>query len=111
MEQRLRELGESAFSAFVRKRSDAQLERTLGSGPGLRLMFKGMERAFLPEKANGFKGEVQYELTGARNGNGEWVVRRGVVVGLGVCVGLCVAAGLVTGDADPVSTGLGRTHR
>jgi putative sterol carrier protein len=75
LERRLKEVGESAFAAFVRRRSDAQLERTLGSGPGLRMMFKGMERAFLPEKANGFKGEAQYELTGSRNGNHEWVVR------------------------------------
>jgi putative sterol carrier protein len=75
LERRLREAGESAFAAFVRKRSDAQLERTLGSGPGLRIMFKGLEKAFVPEKANGFKGEVQYELIGARNGNREWVVR------------------------------------
>ncbi len=75
IERRLKEAGESAFAAFVRKRSDAQLERTLGSGPGLRIMFKGMERAFVPEKAAGFTGEIQYELTGARNGIGEWVVR------------------------------------
>jgi putative sterol carrier protein len=73
VERRLREAGESAFAAFVRKRSDAQLERTLGSGPGLRIMFKGLERAFVPEKANGFKGEVQYELSG--NGRHDWVVR------------------------------------
>jgi alkanesulfonate monooxygenase SsuD/methylene tetrahydromethanopterin reductase-like flavin-dependent oxidoreductase (luciferase family)/putative sterol carrier protein len=74
LQKRIREAGESAFAAFVRKRSDAQLERTVGSGPGLRVLFKGMEQAFLPEKANGFKGEVQYELTG-RNGDRNWVVR------------------------------------
>jgi alkanesulfonate monooxygenase SsuD/methylene tetrahydromethanopterin reductase-like flavin-dependent oxidoreductase (luciferase family)/putative sterol carrier protein len=72
--RRLKEAGESAFAAFVRGRTDAQLERTVGSGPGLRLMFKGMERAFIPEKANGFKGEVQYELTGP-NGGRDWVLR------------------------------------
>jgi alkanesulfonate monooxygenase SsuD/methylene tetrahydromethanopterin reductase-like flavin-dependent oxidoreductase (luciferase family)/putative sterol carrier protein len=72
--KRLQDAGESAFAAFVRKRSDAQLERTVGSGPGLRLLFKGMERAFIPERANGFKGEVQYELTG-QNGGRDWVLR------------------------------------
>jgi putative sterol carrier protein len=72
--KRLKEAGESAFAAFVRKRSDAQLERTIGSRPGLRLVFKGMERAFIPEKANGFKGEVQYELTGP-NGGRDWILR------------------------------------
>jgi alkanesulfonate monooxygenase SsuD/methylene tetrahydromethanopterin reductase-like flavin-dependent oxidoreductase (luciferase family)/putative sterol carrier protein len=74
LQRRIQEAGESAFAAFVRKRTDTQLERTVGSGPGLRVLFKGMERAFLPEKANGFKGEVQYELTG-RNGDRNWVVR------------------------------------
>jgi alkanesulfonate monooxygenase SsuD/methylene tetrahydromethanopterin reductase-like flavin-dependent oxidoreductase (luciferase family)/putative sterol carrier protein len=73
--KRLREAGESAFAAFVRGRSDQQLERTLGSGPGLRIMFKGLERAFVPEKANGWSGEVQYELTGTHNGHRDWVVR------------------------------------
>jgi alkanesulfonate monooxygenase SsuD/methylene tetrahydromethanopterin reductase-like flavin-dependent oxidoreductase (luciferase family)/putative sterol carrier protein len=71
---RLQRAGESAFAAFVRGRSDAQLERTVGSNAGLRLIFKGMERAFVPAKANGFSGEFQYELTG-RNGDRDWVVR------------------------------------
>ncbi len=71
---RLQRAGESAFGAFVRGRSDEQLERVVGSKAGLRVLFKGMERAFVPEKANGFSGEVQYVLTG-RNGAREWVLR------------------------------------
>jgi putative sterol carrier protein len=38
------------------------------------MLFKGMEHAFVPEKANGFSGEFQYELTG-RNGDRNWFVR------------------------------------
>ena len=45
------------------------------------------------------------------DGVGEWVVRRGVGVGLGVGVGRCVAVGLEAGPADPVASVLGRTHR
>ncbi len=71
---RLQQAGESAFGAFVRGRSDEQLERTVGSNAGLRVIFKGMERSFVPEKANGFSGEVQYELTD-RNGPKRWIVR------------------------------------
>jgi putative sterol carrier protein len=71
---RLQRAGESAFAAFVRGRSDAQLERTIGSNAGLRVIFKGMEKAFVPARANGFSGEFQYELTG-RNGDRDWVVR------------------------------------
>jgi alkanesulfonate monooxygenase SsuD/methylene tetrahydromethanopterin reductase-like flavin-dependent oxidoreductase (luciferase family)/putative sterol carrier protein len=74
LRERLQRAGESAFAAFVRGRSDAQLERTVGSNPGLRVIFKGMEKAFVPAKANGFSGEFQYELTG-RNGDRDWVVR------------------------------------
>ena len=73
--RRLQQAGESAFAAFVRGRSDAQLERTVGSSAGLRIIFKGMERAFVPEQANGFKGEVQYELTGPQRRRSDWVVR------------------------------------
>jgi putative sterol carrier protein len=71
---RLQERGEAAFAGFVRGKSDAQLERTIGSGPGLRMVFKGMERSFRPEKANGWSGDIQYELTG-QTGTREWVVR------------------------------------
>ena len=75
LQKRMREVGESALAAFVRGRSDRQLERTIGSKTGLRVIFKGMERAFEPDKANGFKGDIQYVLTGS-NGDGDrrWVV-------------------------------------
>jgi alkanesulfonate monooxygenase SsuD/methylene tetrahydromethanopterin reductase-like flavin-dependent oxidoreductase (luciferase family)/putative sterol carrier protein len=72
--RRVQRAGESAFGMFVRGRSDEQLERVVGSDTGLRLLFKGMERAFVPEKANGFSGDVQYELT-SRNGTKQWVLR------------------------------------
>ncbi|TMK73097.1 MAG: SCP2 sterol-binding domain-containing protein [Actinobacteria bacterium] len=35
-----------------------------------------MERAFVPERARGFEGEIQYELRG-RNGARSWTVRIG----------------------------------
>jgi putative sterol carrier protein len=71
---RLRERGEAAFAGFVRGKTDARLDRTVGSGPGLRMVFKGMERNFRPEKANGWSGDIQYELTGEA-GTRRWVVR------------------------------------
>jgi putative sterol carrier protein len=74
LRERVQRAGESAFGAFVRGRSDTQLERTVGSKAGLRFIFKGMEHAFVPERANGYSGEVQYELTGG-NGDRSWVVR------------------------------------
>jgi alkanesulfonate monooxygenase SsuD/methylene tetrahydromethanopterin reductase-like flavin-dependent oxidoreductase (luciferase family) len=56
--------GEAALAALVRGRTDQQLHRLFDRGPGLPVMFKGMERAFLPERARGYEGEVQYELRG-----------------------------------------------
>ena len=39
MAGRARALAESAFVSFVRGRSDEQLDRLMGSGPGLRVLF------------------------------------------------------------------------
>jgi alkanesulfonate monooxygenase SsuD/methylene tetrahydromethanopterin reductase-like flavin-dependent oxidoreductase (luciferase family) len=63
----LRELAERAgpavLAALVRGRSDEQIERLFARGPGLFVIFKGMERAFEPERARGFEGEILYELS------------------------------------------------
>src|SRR5207237_1420711 len=72
--RRLNTLAENAFSSFVRGRSDEQLERLFGTTPALRMAFGGMERAFVPEKARGFEGSVQWELHGPR-GTRTWHVR------------------------------------
>jgi alkanesulfonate monooxygenase SsuD/methylene tetrahydromethanopterin reductase-like flavin-dependent oxidoreductase (luciferase family)/putative sterol carrier protein len=63
---RARAAVESAFGAFVHGRSDEQLDRFMGAGPGLRLIFKGMESAFVPEAARGFEGEIFYDLRSSR---------------------------------------------
>jgi len=60
----VRRRGEAAFTALVRRADDRRLERTLGSDLGLRLIFSGMAGRFRPEKAGGFTGEIQYELSG-----------------------------------------------
>jgi alkanesulfonate monooxygenase SsuD/methylene tetrahydromethanopterin reductase-like flavin-dependent oxidoreductase (luciferase family) len=68
--------GETAFARLVRGRSDEQLHRLFDRGPGLAVIFKGMERAFVPEQARGFEGEIRYELR-ARGGERSWTVRIG----------------------------------
>jgi alkanesulfonate monooxygenase SsuD/methylene tetrahydromethanopterin reductase-like flavin-dependent oxidoreductase (luciferase family)/putative sterol carrier protein len=72
--ERMQKRGEATFASFVKKRTDAQLERTIGTGPGLRMIFKGMERNFRPYKTNGFAGDVQYELKAGPKIR-QWVVR------------------------------------
>jgi putative sterol carrier protein len=74
LKQRAAELGQAALAAFVRGRSDRQLERTIGSRPAMRAIFKGMERAFVPERAELFKGDIQYELNGS-GATRNWVIQ------------------------------------
>jgi alkanesulfonate monooxygenase SsuD/methylene tetrahydromethanopterin reductase-like flavin-dependent oxidoreductase (luciferase family)/putative sterol carrier protein len=71
---RLRESGERAFTAFVKHSDDRRLERTLGNDLGLRVLFGGMAQRFRPDKAQGFAGEIQYQVRvdGAVK---PWVVR------------------------------------
>jgi alkanesulfonate monooxygenase SsuD/methylene tetrahydromethanopterin reductase-like flavin-dependent oxidoreductase (luciferase family) len=67
---------ETAFASLVRGRSDEQLHRLFDRGPGLALIFKGMERSFVPEATHGFEGEIAYELSG-RDGPRSWMIRIG----------------------------------
>ena len=64
--------GNSVLTWLVRGRSDQQLERMM---PFLApLIFKGMQRAFRPDRATGFSGEIEYQLES--NGKSrKWVVR------------------------------------
>jgi alkanesulfonate monooxygenase SsuD/methylene tetrahydromethanopterin reductase-like flavin-dependent oxidoreductase (luciferase family) len=66
--------GEAGLAAVVRGRTDSQLHRLFDRGPGLPVIFKGMERAFVPEKSGGFEGEILYDLSG-RDGSRNWTVR------------------------------------
>ncbi|MDX6675233.1 MAG: hypothetical protein QOH11_2651 [Solirubrobacteraceae bacterium] len=66
--------GEAAFAAFVRHSDDRRIERIVGSDAGLRVLFGGMARRFVPEKANGFEGEIEYALSTTGGGVKSWVV-------------------------------------
>jgi alkanesulfonate monooxygenase SsuD/methylene tetrahydromethanopterin reductase-like flavin-dependent oxidoreductase (luciferase family)/putative sterol carrier protein len=66
--------GEAGFQAFVRRSGDRALERTAGSDPGLRLVFGAMARAYEPEHAHGFAGELQYDLRRADGTVAHWTV-------------------------------------
>jgi alkanesulfonate monooxygenase SsuD/methylene tetrahydromethanopterin reductase-like flavin-dependent oxidoreductase (luciferase family)/putative sterol carrier protein len=70
---RARRVAEGAFASLVRGRSDEQLDRLIGTNTGLRVLFKGMENAYVPAKAAGFTGEILYDLTGSR-GPRPWTV-------------------------------------
>jgi alkanesulfonate monooxygenase SsuD/methylene tetrahydromethanopterin reductase-like flavin-dependent oxidoreductase (luciferase family)/putative sterol carrier protein len=73
--ERAEERGEAALNRFVHRSDDRRLERTLVSDAGLRMIFAAMARRFEPDRAAGFEGDIQYELT-PRNGGSPrtWVV-------------------------------------
>ncbi len=66
--------GEQAFQAFVRSAGDERLARTAGSAPGLKVLFAGMERQFVAERAAGFTGDIQYNLRAADGTLRPWTV-------------------------------------
>jgi alkanesulfonate monooxygenase SsuD/methylene tetrahydromethanopterin reductase-like flavin-dependent oxidoreductase (luciferase family)/putative sterol carrier protein len=66
--------GEQAFQSFVRRASDERLARTAGSAAGLRVLFAGMERQFVAERAAGFTGDIQYNLRAADGTVRSWTV-------------------------------------
>jgi putative sterol carrier protein len=72
--ERALEQGERAFRAFVRRSDDARLERTVGSERGLRLLFGAMAQAYVPERAGGFGGELEYQLRRADGDLVRWTV-------------------------------------
>jgi putative sterol carrier protein len=104
--------GERAFRAFVRRSDDRRLERTAGSGAGLKVLFGAMAQAYQPDKAAGFAGDLQYDL---RRSSGEvvsWTVtlgpeRASVRPGTASAPALTLELGVVDfvrmagGDLDP----------
>ena len=70
-------VGESLFQRFVRRSSDRRLERTVGSPRGLRFVFAQMARAYRPERADGWSGDIRYELTRSDGATQTWTVTCG----------------------------------
>ncbi|MDX6732267.1 MAG: sterol transfer family, partial [Baekduia sp.] len=68
---------EQALKAFVRRSTDRRLEQTVGSSLGLKAVFAGMERQYVPERAGGFAGDIQYDLRGADGRVRSWTVTVG----------------------------------
>jgi len=65
-----RNLPQSAFNRLIQTRTDAQLDTLFGTRVGQKLVFGGMQRAFVPEAAVGVRGTIQY-LVGSR----PWLLR------------------------------------
>jgi hypothetical protein len=67
-------LGERIFFSYVQRSSDERLERTVGSPRGLRVVFAAMARAYRPDRADGFSGDIRYEFTDAQGRERTWTV-------------------------------------
>ena len=104
---------EEALKAFVQRSTDRRLEQTLGSRLGLKAVFAGMERQYVPERAGGFAGDIQYDLRGADGSVRSWTVAVGPVAArarpgpsadakLKITVSLADFARIAGQDLDPV---------
>src|SRR3954449_2501092 len=74
LRERLASTGEAAFQGWARRTDDRRLEQIAGSGPGLRVLFGGMAQQFDPTHADGFAGELQYELRAAGGEVKTWTI-------------------------------------
>jgi alkanesulfonate monooxygenase SsuD/methylene tetrahydromethanopterin reductase-like flavin-dependent oxidoreductase (luciferase family) len=104
---------ERALKAFVRRSTDRRLEQTVGSRLGLKAVFAGMERQYVPERAGGFAGDIQYDLRGADGSVRSWTITVGPVAAqarpgasddakLKITVSLADFARIAGQDLDPV---------
>jgi hypothetical protein len=59
----VRKLALRLLTAILGRWSEAKIERRLGSRPGLRAIFAGLARSFVPGAVPGFEGCLVYELT------------------------------------------------
>jgi len=119
---RASERGEEAFSGWVSRASDRGLERTAGSRAGLALLFGEMARRFDPERADGFEGDIVYELSEEDGASRAWTLAvrggrarsragRAPAPRLTVSLALADFVRMAGGDLDPGKALLtGRLH-
>jgi alkanesulfonate monooxygenase SsuD/methylene tetrahydromethanopterin reductase-like flavin-dependent oxidoreductase (luciferase family) len=70
--------GQAAIARMVRGRSDAEVERRFGRRVTQQAIFGAMARAYVPEVAAGFEGEIIYELRHVTDGErspDRWTLR------------------------------------
>jgi alkanesulfonate monooxygenase SsuD/methylene tetrahydromethanopterin reductase-like flavin-dependent oxidoreductase (luciferase family)/putative sterol carrier protein len=65
---------EIVFLGMIRNRTDQELDAIFSAGPGLGMIFKGLEKAFRPDRAGSLEGRFQYVLDG-RAGPRTWVIQ------------------------------------
>jgi putative sterol carrier protein len=105
-------LGVAIFRGFVRRSSDRRLERTVGSDRGMRFVFGQMARAYRPDEAAGWSGDIRYELTGPEGRTRTWTVSCGAAgarsregaapdPALTIKLGVADFARVAGGDLDP----------
>lgn len=67
--------GERVLAAAAARLGDPALERVFGHRAALGAVFAEMARAFVPRVANGFAGDIQYDLRRADGRVRRWTVR------------------------------------
>ena len=67
--------GERLLAAAAARLDDRALERAFGHAPALRAIFIEMARAYVPRVANGFVGQIQYDLRRSSGRVTSWTVK------------------------------------
>jgi 3-(3-hydroxy-phenyl)propionate hydroxylase len=67
--------GERLLAAAAARLGDRALERAFGHGPALAALFGEMAKAYVPRVANGFAGEIQYDLRRRSGRVTSWTVK------------------------------------
>ena len=70
----IQQRGLTVLRAFVRRSGDRTLEHTLGSRRGLARIFAGAAERFDPAAADGFSGELQFDLRRSTGTTSHWVI-------------------------------------
>lgn len=111
-------LAKASAPKLVSKMSDRLLERTVGRRRGLTMIFRMMAGEFVPAAAEGFTGEIAYELAGRDGRVRSWamhiaptraspVARRAAEPALTISLGLADFIRLSAGEIDPVALLMG----
>lgn len=69
-----RGLARRCLRSFIARADDRRLERTVCSGPGLRVLFTALERAYVPARAGDLDAEVAFVLRTADGRSRPWLL-------------------------------------
>lgn len=59
---------------MLQRMSDRQIEQTIGTGLGMKLLFRSFESMYSPKKAGDFRGEIEFTFALRKNRETVWTL-------------------------------------